>query len=227
MSSRIKRTTNEGSQNPATKFMAWKSNDKCFAYYDKEKGENIQVQLTIKILFMEHYHTVKGWNDASESGIYSNEVYSIVNEPMEVKAFKGGTLAKGLYKDIKEQAKNAGGVYHKSIYAMTDEGELINISLKGAAVKSYGDFYNENKHNLLNNWIEINGTDDQKKGSVKFSTPTFELGEAISKKDDKLAAQTAETLQEYIDAYTNKESSSKEPEMEPVGNDPDGDDLEF
>ena len=88
---RLNRPTNETS-NPVAKYLNWKSNDKCFSYYDKAKGENVKVELPIKFLFLEHYHTVKGWNDSSESGIYSNEVYSIGKEPLSVKAFKGGEL---------------------------------------------------------------------------------------------------------------------------------------
>ena len=93
---RLKRPTNQTST-PVTQYLNWKSNDKAFAYYDKEKGENVLVQLPLKFLFLEHYHTVKGWNDASESGIYSNEVYSIGKEELSVKAFKGGEIGNGLY----------------------------------------------------------------------------------------------------------------------------------
>ena len=36
-----RRSLNEttGSTNPATKFLEWKSNDKCFAYYDREANK--------------------------------------------------------------------------------------------------------------------------------------------------------------------------------------------
>ena len=76
--------------NPALKFLEWSSKYKCFKYYDKEKGENVKVELPLKFVILEHYHTVKGWNDASESGIYSNEVLFLSSEELEVKAFKGG-----------------------------------------------------------------------------------------------------------------------------------------
>ena len=40
-----RRSLNEttGSSNPATKFLEWKSNDKCFAYYDKEAKERFSL----------------------------------------------------------------------------------------------------------------------------------------------------------------------------------------
>ena len=81
--------TPKSKQKPATKFLEWKSNDKCFEFYDKEKGEKVKVELPLKFLFLEHYHTVKGWSEEANSGIYSNEVYSIGDEEISVKAFKG------------------------------------------------------------------------------------------------------------------------------------------
>ncbi len=197
---RLNRPTT-GSGTPVTKYLNWKSNDKSFAYYDKEQGTNVLVELPIKFLFLEHYHTVKGWNDASESGIYSNEVYSIGKEELSVKAFKGGEIGKGLYKDIKEQIKNAGAVYHRSVYGMLPDGSLVNFQLKGSGVKAYSDFYNENNHLLDNQWIEINEAKEGKKGAVKFTTPEFKIGSNITKAEDKLAIESASLLQGYMDTY--------------------------
>ena len=42
--------------NPATKFFDWKSNDKCFSYYDKEKQENVLVPLPFKFLNLPRSH---------------------------------------------------------------------------------------------------------------------------------------------------------------------------
>ena len=197
---RLNRPTN-GTTSPVTKYLNWKSNDKSFAYYDKEQGKNVLVELPIKFLFLEHYHTVKGWNDASESGIYSNEVYSIGKEELSVKAFKGGEIGKGLYKDIKEQIKNAGAVYHRSVYGMLPDGSLVNFQLKGSGVKAYSDFYNENNHLLDNQWIEINQAKEGKKGAVKYTTPEFKIGSNITKAEDKLAIESASLLQGYMDTY--------------------------
>jgi len=116
------------SSNPTTKYLEWKSNDKSFSFYDKSKGENVKVELPFKFIFLQHYHTVKGWSDASGSGIYSNEVYFIGSEPMSVKSFKGGVIAEGLYKDIKPSITNAGGKYHRSVYVMLEDGSLSGQS---------------------------------------------------------------------------------------------------
>tara|TARA_R110000803_G_scaffold63443_5_gene124138 strand:- start:5308 stop:5991 length:684 start_codon:yes stop_codon:yes gene_type:complete len=201
---RLERPTQK-SENPTKRFLKWKSNDKCFSYYDKENAKNVDVALPFKFLFLEHYHTVKGWNDASESSIYSNEVYAIGSTELTVKAFKGSSpIAVGLYKENKTKIVEAGGKYHRSIYVMNEDGEIINISLKGAAVRSYSDFYSDNNQLLDNQWIEVNDATDGKKGSIKYSTPNFTIGGAIGKDANALADTAVSSLQNYMDVYTGK-----------------------
>ena len=194
------------SENPAQRFLEWKSNDKCFAYYDKSKGENVKVPLPLKFVILEHYHTVKGWNDATESGIYANEVLFTGSDELEVKSFKGGVIAKGLYKEIRNKVIDAGGKYHRSIYAVTNELEIINISLKGAAVSEYSNFIEKYKDTIFTqNWIEVKEVVDGKKGAVKYTSPKFSVGAKITK-PEKIQPY-AETLQEYMLDYfkPNKE----------------------
>ena len=126
--------------NPSTKFLQWKSNEKCFEFYNKETQQKVSVPLPFKFLVLDEMHTVSGWNDASSSGIFSNEVKFISKEVMTVKPFKGNEIAKGLYKDIKEKIVSAGGHYVKSIYIMLEDGSLANLQLKGSAVQKWGEF---------------------------------------------------------------------------------------
>lgn len=211
---RISHTNTEKStsSNPTSRYLEWKSNDKAFSYYDKESGQNVKVELPFKFLFLQNYHTVKGWNDASSSGIYSNEVFYIGSEPMTVRAFKGGVLAEGLYKDIKTAITNAGGKYHRSIYVMLEDGSVANISLKGAGVRQWSDFMEANKNLVDNQWIEVNDANEEKKGSIKYSTPNFTLGKSLSKADSSNADDVADELKTYLDAYFNRENAPKEEE---------------
>jgi hypothetical protein len=202
------------SSNPTSKYLDWKSNDKSFSYYNKEAAENVKVGLPFKFVFLQHYHTVKGWNDASNSGIYSNEVYYIGSEPMTVRAFKGGVIAEGIYKDIKPAITNAGGKYHRSVYVMLEDGSIANLSLKGAVVKEWSDFMENNKNLLDNKWVEINSAKDQKKGSIKYTTPEFTLGANLTAKESSLADSVASELKTYLDTYFNKEEAVEIDEVE-------------
>jgi hypothetical protein len=192
------------SNNPTKRYLDWKSNNKSFEYYDKEAGEKVSVELPLKFVFLQHYHTVKGWHDASQSGIYSNEVFYIGSEEMNVKSFKGGSIASGLYKDIKVDLMNAGAKYHRSVYVMLEDGTIANVSMKGAVVKEWSDFIDVNKSLVDTKWVEVSSTKDQKKGSIKYSTPEFKLGGDLNPNDIKNADRSAEMLKEYLDAYFGK-----------------------
>lgn len=209
--------TNEApkSANPTSKYLEWKSNDKSFSYYDKSAGESVKVELPLKFLFLQNYHTVKGWNDASESGIYSNEVFYIGSEPMTVRSFKGGVIAEGLYKDIKPTITAAGGKYNRSIYVMLEDGTVANISLKGSGVRQWSDFMEANKNTIDNQWIEVLTSNDEKKGSIKYSTPEFTVGANLTKQDSAKADDVAAELKTYLDGYFKKEVATTE-EVEPV-----------
>ena len=207
--------------NPASKFFEWKSNEKTFAYYDKETKTNVSVELPFKFLVLDELHTVKGWNDATESGIYANEVKFISRDEMVVKPFKGNEIARGLYKDIKEKAKAAGGHYVKSIYIMLEDGSIANLQLKGAACQAWGDFTSKGKQRLLDEWVSVVGFDEAKKGSVKYTTPIFGYLASIGDAENDLANEAFNTLEAYLKKYLAKAEAVAEVETEEV------DDLEF
>ena len=213
MSSRRTLNTSEGkTSNPATKFLQWKSNDKCFAYYDKEKGENVQVPLPFKFQFLEHFSTIKGWNDASETGIYSNEIMFTSKEELDVKTFKGVEIAKGLYKDIRSKVRDAGGKYHRSVYVLNEDGNIVNIQMKGAVVSAYSVFMDGDsktgikghKHLIENNWVVVNKFQELKKGATKYSVPIFEVGSVFTDSEFKIANEKYKEIENYFDNYKGK-----------------------
>ena len=209
--------------NPATKFLDWKSNDKCFEYYDKEKQEKVSVALPFKFLVLDELHTIKGWNDASSSGIFSNEVKFISKEVMTVKPFKGNEIAKGLYKDIKEKIVAAGGHYVKSIYIMLEDGSLANLQLKGSAVQKWGEFTQKTRNRLPDEWVQVTKAIEGKKGAVKFFTPDFSFERSITEDEAMQADEAFNILESYLKTYLAK----AEPIVEETPQDDPDDDLEF
>lgn len=199
-----KNAFNSESSNPAKVFLEWKSNDKCFAYYDKDKKENVKIPLPFTFVVLEEMHTVKGWNDASGSGIFSNEVKFISKEELTVKAFKGGEIAKGLYSEIKPKINNAGGVYHKSLYVMSTDGELMNVSFKGAAVKEWGEFTQKTRTRLTDEWVTVAEAKEGKKGSVTFNTPVFKFDGSLDDAHGQLADSNFDILEAYLKSYKAK-----------------------
>ena len=194
------------SVNPTSKFLEWKSNNKSFAYYDKETKQNVEVKLPITFIVLEEYHCIKGFSDSDQTGIYSNQVLQIGTEEMEVRSYKGRIIAKGLYKDIKGAVNAAGGNYHKSIYAVTKEGELINISLKGAAVSKWSKLVEKGAWKRLSDeWISIESAEDHKKGMVKYSTPNFVFNTSLSENEFKTVKAKATELENYLTTYFAKD----------------------
>jgi len=202
---------NTPQSNPATKFFDWKSNDKCFSYYDKDlatsnpetKGK-VNVSLPFKFLVLDELHAIKGWNDATSSGIYSNEVKFISKEVMTVKPFKGNEIAKGFYKDIKEKVVSAGGHYVKSIYVMLEDGSLANIQLKGSAVQKWGEFTQKTRNRLPDEWVVVAKSLEGKKGAVKFNTPEFTFERSINDTEAEMADEAFNILETYLKAYLVK-----------------------
>lgn len=205
-------TGGETAKNPATKFLSWKSNDKAFSYYDKEKEENVLVQLPFKFLFLDQLQSVKGWSDALSGQIISNEVKTVSDQELtaicyhkNVKCEKvSTTIAKGLYKDIKDAVVSAGAKYHKSIYVMLEDGTLANIQLKGACVKEWGDFFNRSKKRLADEWVIVKKVNDGKKGAVKFTTPNFEFEHSLTEDESVQADEVFDVLDTYLQSYLKK-----------------------
>ena len=190
--------------NPATKFIDWKSNDKNFSYYDKELKQNVAIPLPFKFLVLDEMHTVKGWNDATSSAIFSNEVKFISKEVMTVKPFKGNEIAKGFYKDIKEKIVAAGGHYVKSVYVMLEDGTLANVQLKGSAVQSWGEFTQKTRSRLSDEWVQVATAKEGKKGAVKFNVPEFTFSKSISDLEGEQADECLNTLEAYLKTYLTK-----------------------
>ena len=209
--------------NPSTKFLQWKSNEKCFEFYNKETQQKVSVPLPFKFLVLDEMHTVSGWNDASSSGIFSNEVKFISKEIMTVKPFKGNEIAKGLYKDIKEKIVAAGGHYVKSIYIMLEDGSLANLQLKGSAVQKWGEFTQKTRNRLPDEWVQVTKAIEGKKGAVKFFTPDFSFERSITEDEAMQADEAFNILETYLKAYLVK----AEPVVEEIPQDDPEDDLEF
>ncbi len=197
-----------GSSNPAKRFLEWDSNNAGFKFYDKEKGANVPVKIPFKFVVLKTLHTVKGWHGKSESGIYSNEVTDM-NQVLNVKSFKGGYIASGLYRDIKDKLQ--GGVYFKSIYVMLADGSIANISLKGAACAAWGEFTKKVSNRLPDEWVAVSGATDQKNGSVKYTVPAFEFKGSLKETEGQMADAAYDVLKAYFNDYLSRKPEDAAP----------------
>lgn len=191
-------------------YLEWSSEEKSFRQYNKETKQKDLISIG-KLLVLKEMHTVKGWSDSEQSGIFSNEVEQIGKDEIHVRTFSGKIIAKGIYKEIKDQIEKAGGRYVKSVYCMTESGEVINIQLKGATVKSWGDSFNKSRARMADEWISIDAIVEEKKGRVNYSFPTWKFDGVTSKEQYKQADEAYEAL---IAKLAGKPTESQDDEFE-------------
>lgn len=206
----------EESVHPCKRWLQWNGEKGEFKYFDKslgDKGENVAVKAKMTFILLDELCTLKGWHDSSESGIYSNEVRNITTDKMVVKAFKGGTLGEGLYKDIKDKVKAQGAKFNINLYiAYKDaEGNLAigSIMVQGAALNAWIEFKQEHGKACYEKSIKISGVAEGKKGKITFKTPIFELAD-ISEASNEAAKQLDVTLQDHLKKYLSKNGTSTE-----------------
>ncbi|MBO0323501.1 hypothetical protein J0X14_14425 [Muricauda sp. CAU 1633] len=196
--------------NPCNIFLNWNSNDGCFQYWDRESETNVPVKMPFKFLFLKQLHTVKGWSNSSESGIYSNEVDKIGEEKMNVRSFKGGQIAEGLWKDIKARVKDFGGHYVRSVYIMLEDGTLANLQLKGSQAQEWYEFTKKTFKRLQDEWVEVVGADARKNGSVKYTVPQFVFNTSLNSTEGEKAEEVYAVIKMYMDAYLASNQVEKE-----------------
>jgi len=197
----------ERTSNPAAKFFEWNGEHGTLSYYDRAQKKNIPVALPFVWLLLDELATVKGWSDASDSGIYANEVKDTKADVMVVKSFKGGVIAQGFYANIRDRVNAAGGNFTASLYcAYKDAGgplTLGNISFRGAALNAWIEFRKAHSSEVLKKAIRIAGFGEGKKGKVTFRFPKFVIQDTTPE-TDAAATELDKGLQEYLTKYLGK-----------------------
>lgn len=193
----------ENAPNPASRWFEWNGAKGHFRYYDKEKKQRIDLAPDFTFILLDRLVSVRGWHEASESGIISNEVRDTREEPMVVKAFKGGKLAAGLYAEIRDSIVAAGGHFTTTLYcAFKKDKELVlgAVQLKGAALSAWFEFEKVNRKAVYKQAVCVKGSKKGKKGKVEFCVPVFSLV-PISEATNKEATFLDQELQEYLKEY--------------------------
>jgi hypothetical protein len=207
----------EKQPNPASRFYEWSGKNGNLTHYDKDKKEEVKTEIPFTFLLLDELATIKGWHDPSDSGIYSNEVRDTRGDVLVVKSFKGGTIAEGLYSQIKDRIKAQGGHFVANLYiAYRDQEKLVlgALQFKGAALHAWSDFRREHPEEVYKKAVSIIATKEGKKGSVTFQTPIFDLKD-VSEKTNTEAKEIDSELQKYLGSYFKR--TKVEQVQEPVG----------
>jgi hypothetical protein len=198
----------DNSPNPSKRWFEWDGSTGNIRYYDKQAKETVVVGDKFTFMLLDQLATVKGWHDASESGIYANEVKDTRSEPLVVKAFSlKEPIAEGFYKSIRDRVIAAGGHFTTNCYIAFKNGadglEIGSLQFKGAALSAWMNFAKEHRSKLLDGAVKIEGADEGKKGKITFYTPRFSLIPA-SEEGNQQAVELDKQLQEYLKAYFSR-----------------------
>ena len=193
--------------NPSTRWFEWNGEKGLVRYYDKDQKENVDIPLPFTFILLDELASVRGWHDASGSGIYSNEVRDTTQEVMVVKSFKGGMIAEGKYRAIKDRVNAAVGDYNANCYIAFKQPDgtyaIGSIRFKGAALGAWMEFRKANRNAIYKQAIRIASYTEGKKGKVVFRVPTMALNSVSSEAEAQAVALDKE-LQEFLSAYLKR-----------------------
>mgnify|MGYP001616162452 FL=1 len=196
----------EHAANPSTRWFEWNGETGTVRYYDRDAKVNIDVGTNFSFVLLDELGSVRGWHDPSQSGIYSNEVRDTREHVLIVKAFKGGTLAEGLYAAIKDRVGAVGGHYVANCYiAFKASGVLTlgSLRFKGAALGAWMEFRKSHRSELYTKGVCITGYTEGKKGRIVFRVPVLKVVELTPETNDAATALDKQ-LQVYLDGYLSK-----------------------
>jgi len=193
-------------KNPATRFMQWRGGEEGggrITYYDKETQEEIEVPLPFSFLVLDELQTLTGFNDAQQSGYWSNEVRN--SNGLLVARTKQGIQARGTYQQIKEMGLN-GLKFAQSVYVMfkdeTGEFQIGNFKFSGAAMSAWIDFKKQFDIDKCAVYI-TNEPKKAKKGRNTYFIPVFE-GQNVTDATEAEAQRLDEQLQRYLNTYMQR-----------------------
>ena len=141
-----------GSKSPIQRYLKFSGNTGLFSYFDKtkgEKGEDVELE-ELSLIVLDVRASITGFNSSANTGISSNMVTNIGNDPLTVQSFKDGKkifIAEGLYSEIKGTVKSAGGKFTTNVIALADIGDgngeqVVCLQLTGSALNGWIEFVN-------------------------------------------------------------------------------------
>ena len=198
--SRTTMTESNRVANPAKYRLDWSGKRGNFSYWNGESNQEVD---DLQFVLLDFAASVSGWDDNSESRIYSNFVKNTAEQELIVKESKNGkVLAKGLYADIKSSSFS----YVSSLFALAkidDEWELCQINLKKSSLGSWTEFRDGvDLKDIYGSVLNVGPSEELKKGSVKYRVPVFEMSEISSDLAEEADRVDSQVLQPFMGQFT-------------------------
>lgn len=199
--------------NPATRWFEWAGNSGKVRYYDRDAKHMVDVPLPFTFLLLDELASVRGWHDASDSGIRSNMVRDVKADVLVVKAHKYGVIAEGHYRSIKDKVNAAGGNFTANLFiGFKDDSGTLQIGamlLKGVALRSWMEFRQEQRKAVYEGAVTLTGYTEGKKGSITYRAPVFALKADIAESTKQQAMALDAELQAWLDTHLSQRTEEQ------------------
>jgi len=189
--------------NPIQYYLEWKGwlDDGYFAYWDKEKEENVKLDFG-KVIVLNVGYTIKGYDEIKTKknktfiSYYSNEIRNFKEKFIVMKS--DGDRFEWRYKNktVGGQALPMKVKLHIAITAlMPKENITIEFFLKGNNYYELSQILN--KVNITQNKIEISEVIKHPESDIKYSSVLFKESDEITAKEKALAMVAVEEINKY------------------------------
>lgn len=187
-----------GNASPIKRYLQFSGSTGVFSYYDREAKDRVELD-ELEIIVLDVRASVTGYNSTSKAQITSNLVAETGSEKLKVTSWKDGKstdIAEGLYKEIKDKVKSAGGKFTTNVICLCDVGfgqEICNLQFQGSS---------------LNGWIKFVDTLDR--DGEYDNVITVKCG-ALSKLDGKEFVEVTAKEEKALDAKLAKNPRAPRP----------------
>lgn len=199
--------------NPTSKYFDWDQISQSFSYWDTslETPARVPSSLPFKFLVLRQRAVVMGFTeDDNKDRIYSNEVKETQLGISEFNVrTKERVIARGLWKNIKKAVNEAGGNYCKIIHAVSSEGAVICIRIKGSSLLSWGQSVGLRKYEerLRDEFVMVDGFDQGDFQGTPYSFPTFSFAGTLTSAQNKKADELDKQLDRYYDYIATEKAN--------------------
>lgn len=204
---------------PCSKWFEVDGSEGGVSYWDKDSQKRVEMPKDFTFIVLDKLGVVKGYHDRSKSGITSNEVRDSTKEPFVVRAFSGGEIARGLWREIKNTVDAAGGGFAASIYLAYRNGDgklaIGNIYFKGSTLNAWVEFEKKNREAIFTKAVQIVGYEAHKKGKIEYVIPKFAIRD-ITPESDGQAKELDKVLQAHLTEYFRKRTTEQTPTPAPT-----------
>lgn len=196
----LSQSTTDRPVHPSTQWAKWKKEK--FVHWNKAEQVEEDSNIPAEFIVVAEAWSITWWLDSKNCWVWSNEAFSFKKDPLIIRDNMGWVVLEWMWNQIKDKAKAMGMKLVKNIHYITNDNpdEIKTVSLVGAGLSDWINWFAETPFVLSNNKIKFIGAKDWKKGANKYKFPHFEAWATLTDADKKIQMAWAQLLLDYHEA---------------------------